>query len=90
MPGQGRIPAPAALLQDLWTETGGMSVSQDPGFVVEYESPVGSLVHVRYVIHCAHLKNLCCLVVRWGLLDDCRMSQKVDRTRRRFSPEGTG
>ena len=90
VPGQGRIPAPAALLQDLWTETGGMSVSQDPDFVVEYESPVGGLVHVRDVTHCAHLKNLCCRVAWWGLFDDCRMSQKIDRTRRRFPPEGTG
>ncbi len=67
-----------------------MSVSQDPDFVVEYESPVGGLVHVRDVTHCAHLKNLCCRVARWGLFDDCRMSQKIDRTRRRFPPEETG
>lgn len=90
VPGQGRIPALADLLQDLWTETGGMSVSQDPDFVVEYESPVGGLVHVSYVTHCAHLKNLCCRVVRWGLFDDCRMSQKIDRTRRCFPPERKG
>lgn len=50
-PGRDRIPAPADLIQDQWTETGGMSVSQDPGFVAEYETPGGRLVNVRYVIH---------------------------------------
>jgi len=54
VPGQDRIPAPADLIQILWTETEEMSVSQGPGFVAEYESPGGRLEHVTYAIHCGH------------------------------------
>jgi len=53
-PGRDRIPAPADLIQGLWTETGEMSVSRDPGFAAEYESPGGRLEHVTYAIHCEH------------------------------------
>ena len=52
MPGQDLIPAPADQIEGLWTETGGMSVSQDLGSVEEYETQVGHLVQVKYAIHC--------------------------------------
>ncbi len=54
VPGQDRIPAPADLIQGLWMETGEMSVSQDPGFVAEYGSPVGCSVLAEYAIHREH------------------------------------
>ncbi|BFU88819.1 MAG: hypothetical protein NTAFB01_00060 [Nitrospira sp.] len=57
-PGQGRILVPAGQLQGLWMETEGRSVSQDLGFVEEYETPVGRLVHVKDAIHCEHSNGL--------------------------------
>ena len=57
-PGRDRIPAPADLIQVLWTETGEMSVSRDPGFVAEYASPGGRLEHVTCAIHCKHSECL--------------------------------
>jgi hypothetical protein len=57
-PGQDRIPAPADQIQGLWTETGEMSVSQDPGFVAEYASPGGRLEHVTYATHREHSECL--------------------------------
>lgn len=54
VPGQDRILARADLSQGLWTETEGMSVSQGPGSVAEYGSPVGRSVHAEYAIHHEH------------------------------------
>ncbi len=34
-----------------------MSVSQDPGFVAEYGSPVGRSVHAEYAIHREHSEH---------------------------------
>ena len=58
VPGRDRIPAPADLIQGLWTETREMSVSQDPGSVAEYESPGGRLEHVTYATHREHSEYL--------------------------------
>ena len=90
VPGRDRIPVPADLIQGLWTEIGGTSVNQDPGFVAEYETPVERLVDVKCAIQCERSKCLWCQLVWWGLLDDCRMSREFDHTRRRYPPEGTG
>lgn len=57
-PGRDLIPAPADLIQVLWTETGEMSVSQDPGFVAEYASPGWRLEDVTYAIHREHSECL--------------------------------
>ncbi|MFY4727886.1 hypothetical protein [Nitrospira sp. BLG_2] len=56
--GRDRIPAPADLIRDQWTETEGMSVSQDPGFVAEYETPGGRLEYVVCAIHREHSEGL--------------------------------
>ncbi len=58
VPGQGRILVPAGQIQGLWTETEGMPVSRDPGFVAGCESPVRHLVHVKDAIHCEHSNGL--------------------------------
>ena len=57
-PGQDLIPAPGDPTRGLWTETGEMSVSRDPGFVAEYASPEGRLEHVTYATHREHSECL--------------------------------
>lgn len=90
VPGQDLIPAPTNLIQGRWTETGGRSVSQDPGFGAGYENPARRLVQVTCAIHCEDSKLLSCQMVQWGLFDDCRISWKFDRTRRHHPPVGPG